>query len=317
MSVVEERSEQLSPFSHEALLYRGDEEFIQGIVSFVRRGLERAEPVRVVVSARKIALLQEALGSDAKLVEFTDMTEVGSNPARIIPAWRDFIDGNTDPDGQLWGVGEPICVARTADELVECQLHEALLNVAFSESAGFNLLCPYDLAALDDAVIDEAHATHASIGRNGQRAVSDRYRQDHFVNAPYLADLRQPPEERRELAFGEQDLARVRAFVEREARAAGLAGLSLEELVFVANELATNSLLYGGGRGVLRLWSEEESVVCEFIDGGELREPLVGRTRPERYQSGGRGLWLANQLCDLLQVRSHSGTTTVRLFKNL
>ena len=315
--MIEERSERQSPFSHEALLYWGNEEFIRGIVSFVRRGLERAEPVLVVVSARKVALLQEALGSDAKPVEFADMSEIGSNPARIIPAWRDFIDRNTDPDAQLWGVGEPITHTRTADELVEFQLHEALLNIAFSESAGFNLLCPYDLEVLDDAVIDEAHATHTSIGRKGKRAASDRYRQDHFVDAPYLADLRQPPIERHELAFGEQDLARVRAFVDREAGAAGLTGLSLQELVFVANELATNSLLYGGGRGVLRLWREEESVVCEFIDGGELREPLVGRTRPERYQSGGRGLWLANQLCDLLQVRSQSGTTTIRLFKNL
>ena len=40
---------------------------------------------------------------------------------------------------------------------------------------------------------------------------------------------------------------------------------------------------------------------------------MVGRVRPEVTQLGGRGLWLANQLCDLMQIRSGSGGTRVRL----
>ena len=38
----------------------------------------------------------------------------------------------------------------------ECQLHEALLNVAFGASTPLWLLCPYDLEALTADVIDEA-----------------------------------------------------------------------------------------------------------------------------------------------------------------
>ena len=41
--------------------------------------------------------------------------------------------------------------------------------------------------------------------------------------------------------------------------------------------------------------------------------PLAGRLRPPPTQEGGRGLWLANQLCDLVQIRSRPGRTTVRL----
>jgi MEDS: MEthanogen/methylotroph, DcmR Sensory domain len=44
----------------------------------------------------------------------------------------------------LRGIGEPLFATRSADELVECQRHEALLNLAFQDAPGFWLLCPYD-----------------------------------------------------------------------------------------------------------------------------------------------------------------------------
>ena len=42
-------------------------------------------------------------------------------------------------------------------------------------------------------------------------------------------------------------------------------------------------------------------------------DPLVGRVKPVPTQVGGRGLWLANQFCDLVQIRSGDDGTAVRL----
>ena len=53
-------------------------------------------------------------------------------------------------------IGQPIWRGRTRDELVECERHEALLNLAFREDSSFRLLCPYDTTTLDEAVIEEA-----------------------------------------------------------------------------------------------------------------------------------------------------------------
>ena len=78
-------------FRHEALLYAGLDEFTQTTAAFVRGGLEADEPVLVVVGAEKIDLLRSELGADAARVEFADMADIGSNPARIIPAWYDFV----------------------------------------------------------------------------------------------------------------------------------------------------------------------------------------------------------------------------------
>ena len=79
-------------FRHEALLYAGLADFLAGTVPFIRGGVEAGEPVLVVESAAKIARLRAELGSDAKSVVFADMADVGGNPARIIPAWREFVN---------------------------------------------------------------------------------------------------------------------------------------------------------------------------------------------------------------------------------
>jgi hypothetical protein len=42
-------------------------------------------------------------------------------------------------------------------------------------------------------------------------------------------------------------------------------------------------------------------------------DPLAGRERPAGLHDGGRGLWMVNHLCDLVQVRSSPAGTVVRL----
>jgi anti-sigma regulatory factor (Ser/Thr protein kinase) len=40
---------------------------------------------------------------------------------------------------------------------------------------------------------------------------------------------------------------------------------------------------------------------------------MVGRGQQFQLTESGRGLWMANQLCDLVQVRSSQTGTTVRM----
>jgi len=75
-----------TPFRHEALLYAGDDGFLEGTLPFVRAGLEADEPILVAVAAHRIDLMRAELGADAEDVAFADMARLGANPARIIPA---------------------------------------------------------------------------------------------------------------------------------------------------------------------------------------------------------------------------------------
>jgi len=122
--------------------------------------------------------------------------------------------------------------------------------------------------------------------------------------------------------FGSGPLGELRTFVSRLAVAAGLGPGRTEDIVLVVNEIASNSLLHGGGRGTLRVWQDGDSFVCEIHDTGHFDHPRAGRRAvppepPALDQDGGRGLWLANQLCDLVQVRSLPSGTVVRLHTRL
>ena len=300
-------------FQHEALLYEGDEGFLEGTVPFLEDGVSAGEDVLVVVDARKIALLHRALGPIADGIEFADMAGVGANPARIIPAWRNFADRATDSGRGFRGIGEPVWPGRTAAQLAECHRHEALLNLAFTGTGPWTLLCPYDAAALDPTVVEEAHRTHPTMTRAGSHYGSERYGGLSSFEVPFDDPLPEPGGPVAGLAFDGETLAPVRAFVRLSADGLGFDEERTSALVLAVNEIATNSVLYGGGRGALRLWQEPGALVCEVRDDGHIAEPLVGRALPPEDAPGGRGLWLANQLCDLVQIRSSPAGTVVRL----
>jgi len=307
---------QVSHFRHEALFYNGMDQFVGSIVPFVREGLEAEEKVLVVVAPAKISALKGELGPDAERVSFADMTSLGRNPARLIPAWRRFLDSRPRP-GPIRGVGEPIYPDRSPAELVEAQAHETLLNVAFGGTPGLKLWCPYDVGALPPEVVAEARRSHpVVVAHGGGQSHSATYLRQHPSPARRDEPLPPPPSHAKEFTFGTEpgELGIVRGIVWQYAVRAGLSRLGVDSLTVAVNEIATNSQLHGGGRGVLRLWTHGSSVICEVSDAGRISgSPLLGRTFPPMEQRSGRGLWLVNQLCDLVQIRSTAGGTVVRL----
>jgi anti-sigma regulatory factor (Ser/Thr protein kinase) len=290
------------PFSHELLLYAGEDEFVAGAVAFLREGIEAGEPALVVVGAAKIDRLCAALDGHSERVVFADMAEVGSNPARIIPAWRDFVDRHGAAGRPFRGIGEPIWAERSAAELVECQRHESLLNLAFERAPGWRLLCPYDTESLPTAVIDEALRSHPWVVHRGARRASAAFRGLDASAAPFDEPLLEPVGAVEELRFGAQSLAAVRELVRGRAGEAGLGAAKTNDAVLAVNEVAANSIRHGGGEGRLRVWEDDGALVCEVRDAGRIDAPLVGRERPRNAQESGRGVWMANQLWDQVEV---------------
>src|SRR5215211_3219956 len=300
-------------FRHEALFYRGEEEFIAGIVPFIRDAVIAGEPVLAAIHPEKAGWIKAELNGEAEAVQFVDMPALGHNPARIIPAWREFVAENLSDGSPVRGIGEPIWPVRSGDELVECQRYEWLLNLAFAGSPAWSLLCPYDAEALPPEVLDAACTTHPHLVDRGNTRTSDVYRDPLTGPDPFNDPLPPPAEDVEELIFSRDDLPDLRHFVSRRAENAGLGDLETGDLLVAVNEVATNSVRYAGGRGTLAIWSEEDRLLCEVRDHGVLADPLVGRERPAPGWARGRGLWLANQFCDLVQIRSTPRGNVVRL----
>lgn len=297
-------------YRHAALFYAGRDEFVARLVPFIRDGVAAGEPTLVVVGAPKIDALREALGPDAEAVDFADMQDVGANPALIIPAWEAFVEAH--PGQSLRGIGEPIFPERNPSELAECQHHERLLNPALAGSELF-LVCPYDTVALPPDVVEEARRSHPLEHAHGTNRPISSYRGEVACNGLLTEPLPEPESATQPFVFEHETLSAARSFVTQYGLAAGLGPAKLENLVLASGELASNSVRHGGGRGSLRLWRDDQRLVCEIRDHGRISDPLVDRRRPDRGQQGGWGLWIANQVCDLVQLRSLPDGVVARL----
>ena len=86
---------------------------------------------------------------------------------------------------------------------------------------------------------------------------------------------------------------------------------TVDTVVLVAHELASNAVRHGGGTGRLRLWLAGGALHCEVSDSGKgMPDPgVAGQSLPEPSLPGGRGLWIARHLAELRIVSSPAGTT--------
>lgn len=298
-------------YRHEALLYEGEDGFVEAVAPFLAEGVDRHEAVLVVVPAAKAARLQAELGPMAAGVGFADMDEVGTNPGRLLATWQAFIDGHLDAPA-LRGVGEPVYPGRSPEELRACELHEQLLNLGITPPRPFWLRCLYDLAGLGGVGEALAERTHPNLTRRGRFVPSPAYWPLDATSA-LTAPLRPRPAAAQPLPFDADRLAVVRRQLLSRAATAGLCRSRLEDLELAVQELMVNSVRHGGGRGKVATWVEDGAFLVEVADTGRLSDPLVGCLPPAPQCPGGRGLYLVNQLTDLVQIHVDEAGTRVRV----
>jgi anti-sigma regulatory factor (Ser/Thr protein kinase) len=282
--------------SHQAFFYRGQRDYLARIGAFADAGLATGEPVFIAVPGRNGSILREHLGGR---VRYADMTELGRNPARIIPELQDFIDAH--PGQRVRFVGEPIWPGRSPAEMCEAARHEVLIDLAFS-GMPVRILCPYDAAGLPSSVLSEAERIHRSAGPGDVRLEFER-------------PLPAPPASAETLGY-ETDLQPVRRLVASHARRAGLPGERAGDLVLAASELAANTLRHTGAGGTVRIWHTQEEILCQVQDQGWISDPLAGRIRHPPDERG-HGLWVVNRMCDLVELRTGRGGTTTRLHMSI
>ncbi|WP_324852675.1 MEDS domain-containing protein, partial [Actinocrinis sp.] len=110
--------------------YAGTKDYLDGLLAYVDEARAAGACVVVCAPQDRCDLLRDHL-PDGDSVAFMDLTALGTNPGRLIPAWRDWIDERGSA-GAVHGIGESVWSGRSAARLSELQYHEWLLNVAFA-----------------------------------------------------------------------------------------------------------------------------------------------------------------------------------------
>jgi MEDS: MEthanogen/methylotroph, DcmR Sensory domain len=298
-------------FRHEVLLYAGAGDFVDRAAPIVLSALEAEDAVLIALDSMKIELLRDRLGNASGAVAWKDIRHIGANPARIIPVWRQFV-ARHGPERGLLGFGEPVWAERAPAELVEAQRHEQLLNLAFADLANFTLLCPYDTERLGAGVLDEGLRCHPLVAESGGERTCAGYAGLAAMSASVPPALPDPVEEPAVLVVGGVRNTRVRSHLARLGFAAGLGAARTDDLSLAIVAVA-GSLGRPGASQLVRVWRESDCVLAELRDLVAVDDPLAGREWPPPAEAVARALWLANQLCDLVQVRPFGTGALVRL----
>jgi anti-sigma regulatory factor (Ser/Thr protein kinase) len=296
---------------HQALLCPDRASGLVSALAFAREGIGQGEAVSIGVSAPLGAPLRDALGGEPR-VAFFDMTELGRNPRRIISAMLDFATAR--PGRALRYVSEPLFPGRRAAERNEAACHEALIGVALPDQQA-SVLCLYNTAELDDTALSCAELTHPDVISGGRSRRSGAYAGPGVMPRQCEQPLSPVPGAAAALPYY-GDLRPVRALVTERAQAAGLPRGRTADLTLAVSEVAANTLRHTSGDGILHVWRTPGQIVCQITDSGTIADPLVGRRRPAP-DSSGQGMWVVNQVCDLVELRTGPDGTTVRMHMDL
>jgi len=301
-------------FRHVGFFYRTAKEYSTTVAAFLGDGVAAGEPAFAAIPDSQLGLVADALGADARRVQFADMAQMGRNPAWIIPRVQAFVGLHSGRHVRY--VGEPIWASRSQAELREATRHEALINLAFA-GADAEIMCPYNTARLSQAVITDARQTHPLLlSADSGPGTSPEYAGPSGLPSTCSAPLPARPDTTMIHTY-RSDLSQVRALVMKGAKEAGLPDDRAGDLVLAVSEVAANTLRHTPSSGTLVIWHDRDEIICEIHDEGVITDPLAGRRRPAPDALGGHGLWLVYQVCDLVELRSDDTGTTVRMHMSI
>ncbi len=293
---------------HAALLYRRPEQLRIALQEFLRDAVATGEPCLVALPAHHLEQFGEVLHGTGADIRLENMAEIGRNPARLIPSLVDWLDEQAGPARV---VSEALWPERTYAEVAECLRHEALVNVALADR-DVSVLCPYDAEHLDGEILAGAELTHPHLIDHVGLRPSMSYGDPVAVASGSGWPQAEPAPPVSELAF-DGDLSRLRHALAADPLLAALDPARREDLVFAFNEAASNALRHGDGHTRARVWRDADDVVGEIATTSTIDDPLAGRRTPDPADAGGRGLWLINQICDLVELRSDPAGASVRM----
>lgn len=301
---------------HPALLYESREDFLGVMVPYVAAGIDRGEVVFVAARGDMVGALREELGARAAGARLEDTDEWYPHPSTRLRAFNDLVTRELAEGATRFRLaGEPVWPPGPPEAIREWQRYESVLNAVLAPFPA-TLVCLYDAARLDGSILRTARRTHPVVYRTGGEQRSAEFVEPQEFLRLWNRGLDRPPPSAARMPEV-ADLSFARWFLQEEALRVGVEPERAADLSLAANEVLTNAVQYANGLRGLWAWADDGRFVCQIEDRGQgVADPLAGYRPPGEGILTGRGLWLARQLVDLLQIVPGPSGTAVRLHVN-
>ncbi len=294
-------------------MYRSAAEFVEFAAPFVSDGLAAGAEVFIAAAAPGVGALRDALGGEPPGVTLRDTAEWAPHPATRLRKFHQLITGRLAagvPTLRL--MGEPLWPTEPPAVQREWARYESVLNHVLAPFP-ITLVCLYDGERLAPRLVADAGRTHPDYADSAGTRPTGAFEQPAALLRRWTSPP-SPPPARADTLPEPASVTEARRFVIDAAVAAGVSAGLAGDLAIAASEVLTNAAVHGGGATLVATWTEGDRFLCQFDDAGPgLTDPFAGYEPPATDEIAGRGLWLARQLVDLVEIVPKEGGTMVKL----
>lgn len=298
-------------FTHQLLAYDGIEELVGVTVSFLREGARAGDALLVVAAPDKLDAVREGLSpEDAAAVSFHSSWECYAQPGVALTEFQQFIGEHAAGGQQVRVVSEPPLGSLSRPYQREVCCIDAALN-AVAPRSGATVVCAVDQREDQTGMLEALRPNHPEVVQARHRRANPAFTDPETVLTQALHQpLPDPAGQIQEMVPDGPAAARwfvdecLKPVVDDDRRS---------DFVTAVHEVTANAFTHAD-MDRLRLWHEDERVVCEVRDAGTgLPDPLAGYRPPTLDQTSGWGLWLARQLAGVVEIHTSPHGSAVRL----
>ncbi|GAB3147848.1 anti-sigma factor RsbA family regulatory protein [Amycolatopsis stemonae] len=299
-------------YDHAAVHYSSDEELLAVAVPFLRDGLGAGEPTLVSLVPDRAELVRDAL-PEAGAVHFLPTGDLYTRPATAIKSYRELLAGLVGEGAtgiRVFGEIPPAVIGTSWDWWAR---YESAVNHAYDEFP-LRSMCAYDTRTTPRHVLDDVARTHPFLATPGG---------GYHPNAGYVDPTAFLAGPRPPVPFAIQRNAPLAELADPTPSAARravadavqphLPAAEADDLVLAVSEIVDNALRHGRPPVRVRIWAGAGHAVVTVHDTGEgPGDPFAGLL-PAGQDIGGRGLWIAHQVCSEVVLHRDDTGFTARL----
>lgn len=309
-------------FVHVALIIETDRD-LDMLATELTRSAKLYDEVLVVVGERTRALLAGLVGDLPAAVCWGAQDGFYQRLGFAYERFRRYLADEHRAGRRAHVIAEPdpargVDAGLRADRVAAYLEYEAICNRTYALGAS-TVTCVWDCRNHPATVIDRVRATHPYVVTAAGRMPSPDYLQpERYLTECRRLPMRRPPAhvDHDVSVGGVAELSGLRSAVGGWAADHRFDGEAMEDIVTAVVEVATNGLRHGDPPVRVRAWHQGGTLVVQCDDAGFRSVPAeAGFLRPDPVAAvaGGRGLWLARQLADMVMLSSEPGRTSVRL----